>query len=310
MLYYLGGENTYQSVERLFELQNEFINEQSGVVNIFQADEVTSVNDLLKSSDSISLFDKSGISVIKYLSQAPKSYEEKIIEFLEGKKTFNFIFWEPKPLDKRRKLYKYIKRVGIVEEFSLLSHTQLKSWISRYLNKISFNPQCIELLILKVGNDQFQLSSLLDNLMLLTKIEGKARLEPQDIDRFVAKTAEESIWELVDAISINDKKTALTIVENMIQEKSDSMMIIAMIARQLRILLLTRTLLEEGQTQADIIRTLKLHPFVARKALIQSHNFSIEQLKKFYQKLVNTDLAIKEGRFEEKLALDLFIAAL
>jgi DNA polymerase-3 subunit delta len=311
MLYYLGGENIYQSQLRLQELRNEFSQEQSGTVTILHADEMESANDLLKNAESLGLFTNTRLNIVKYLSAAPKSYEETIVTFLEKKQEVNFIFWEPRTLDKRKKLYKLLKQKGVIEEFAPLSHNQLRSWIQQILRgRLEADTRSIDQLLLKVGNDQLQLASLLDNLFILVKSEGRDRLLPEDIDRFVTKTVEESIWELVDAISVNDKKTALLIIEQMLRERSDFMLIISMIGRQLRILFLTKKLLDQGYSQAEIIRTLKLHPFVARKAVIQSQNFSIDQLKKLYQKLVNTDLAIKESRFEEKLALDLFISAL
>ena len=83
-----------------------------------------------------------------------------------------------------------------------------------------------------------------------------------------------------------------------------------MIARQFRILSLVKYLQSLGKSSSEITQRLRLHPFVVRKALSHSRNFTIEHLRKLYQKLVRTDLAVKEGRFDGKLALDLFIAAL
>ena len=53
-----------------------------------------------------------------------------------------------------------------------------------------------------------------------------------------------------------------------------------------------------------------LHRFVAEKGRRQSRNFSMEQLETIYRKLLETDLAIKTGRMDQVLALDMLIAGL
>ncbi len=311
MLYLIGGENQYLSLKRLEELKDEFVKKHQGEVHTYEADEIDNAQKILSEAESLSLFNKPQLTIIKRLFSATKDIRDKVTEYIKGGKNLNVILWEDKPLDKRLGLYKEVKKNGLVEEFKPLRHGQLKGWITKQLNgNIKFDPECIDALILKVGEDQSQLASILDNLITLKKASRDKRLRVEDIDNFVAKTAEESIWDFVDAISENDKKTALEIVEELIRDKSDFVKIIGMIARQLRILSLVLTLSQRGARAPQIARDLNLHPFVVRKAIGHSQNFSIEQLKKLYQKLVKTDLVVKQGKFEEKLALDLFIAAI
>ena len=55
---------------------------------------------------------------------------------------------------------------------------------------------------------------------------------------------------------------------------------------------------------------LKMHPFVANKTWTQALNFSLPQLHAIYQKLLDTDIAIKTGRSEPVLTLDVLIVEL
>jgi DNA polymerase III delta subunit len=50
--------------------------------------------------------------------------------------------------------------------------------------------------------------------------------------------------------------------------------------------------------------------FVADKAAEQSRNFTLEQLESVYRRLQDTDLKMKTGRIEPRLALDLIVAGL
>jgi len=55
---------------------------------------------------------------------------------------------------------------------------------------------------------------------------------------------------------------------------------------------------------------LKMHPFVANKTWTQALNFTVPQLEAIYQKLLDTDIAIKTGRSEPVIALDILITEL
>ena len=69
-------------------------------------------------------------------------------------------------------------------------------------------------------------------------------------------------------------------------------------------------LAERGIASDQATAQLKLHPFVARKTAEQARNFSLPQLEAIYQKLLDTDIAIKTGRHEPMLALDLLVVEL
>lgn len=311
MLYLIGGENLYLSNKRLEELKKEFEERFKGEIKTINADEAENYNEILIDADSLTLFSRPRLIVLKRLFYARASLIDKVYEYLKETKGLNLILWEDKLSDKRTRLFKLLKKKGVVEEFKKPNLPQLKTWLSKHLkNQIDFEPSCVDTLILKIGNNQSQLALTVDNLVTLVKGDDRRKLKVEDIDKFVAKTAEESIWEFVDAIGECHKPHALDIMERLLRERSDFVIIIAMIARQFRIITMVKSLLNTGKNYAEIASTLRLHPFVVRKAVEHSKNFSITQLRKLYQKLVRTDQVVKQGRFEEKLALDLLIAAL
>jgi DNA polymerase-3 subunit delta len=310
MLYLIGGENIYLSVLRLEELKKEFINRYNGAIQIFNADEIEDSNDILTSVDNLSIFSQYKLIIIKRLLLSKATILDKISEYLKGSNNLNIVIWEDKQLDKRRSIYKFIKKKGVIEEFRNLKYYELKSWLNIYLKtKVKFDPDIINLLIMKIGENQMQLVSILENLITLIKEEDKGKITVSDVNKFVEKTAEESIWEFIDAISSNNKPKALGIIERLLIDRTDFVMVIGMIARQFRIITLTGYLVSLGKSSKEITNILKLHPFVVHKALIHCNNFTFEKLRKLYRKLVSTDLVVKKGKFEAKLALDLLIAA-
>ncbi len=312
MLYLLGGENLYLSRKRLEEIEADFRQRfTNSVIQIINADEIEDSNDILKDADSYSLFYKEKLLIIKRLLSCKKELIDKVVDYLQSAKKINFVFWEDRSLDKRRSLYKIIRSKGVVEEYDKLKYTRIKSWLTKQFNsRVDIDDKCIELLIMKVGEDQSQLEMIANNLIISVIERGKKKILVSDIEELVEKSSEDSIWELVDCLSVTDRAKALKIIEGMLREKQDFVMIIGILARQFRILSLVKYLSQKDKSSSEITNTLKLHPFVVRKAITQADNFTMEQLKKLYQKLVKTDLVVKEGRFAPKLALDLLVAAI
>jgi DNA polymerase-3 subunit delta len=83
-----------------------------------------------------------------------------------------------------------------------------------------------------------------------------------------------------------------------------------MIVRQFRLLLLTHELLDGGHREKDIARQLKIHPFIVRKLIPQTRNFSITSLEAIFRRLLTIDEAIKTSQIEGDIALDMLITAL
>lgn len=311
MLYLLGGENIYQSSAKLEKLIDDFVSDTEGEVQVVNADEVNDYSDILKGVDGLSLFNKEKLIVIKRIFKTKKNVVDKVCDFINERKHLNIVFWEDRKIDKRTKLYKVINKKGIVEEFEKLNYTSLKTWIKNYIKDsgLSLESGVVEDLIFKVGDNQLVMKSSIDNLILLTKINGDEVITGDLLDLFVERTAEESIWDFLDTLSEGDKGEALRAVERLLSENSDFSLIIAMLARQLRLLIMIRVLLDKGMSYSEISSELKLHPFVLRKTMKFAKNFSVDKLKKLFLKLLKTDFVVKTGRFDEYLALDLFITA-
>ena len=80
-----------------------------------------------------------------------------------------------------------------------------------------------------------------------------------------------------------------------------------MIAYQFRNLLTIKEL-QNTQPYGAIAKKSGLHPFVVQKSYYLCSQFSIEQLKKIYQKIFQVDSDIKTGKIDSELALDLLLA--
>jgi len=77
-----------------------------------------------------------------------------------------------------------------------------------------------------------------------------------------------------------------------------------------RFLVQAKELRRQRRPDIEIQSKLGLAPFPLRKTLEQAQRYPLERLKQVYNKLLQTDLYIKRGRFEGGLALNLLVAEL
>jgi len=146
-----------------------------------------------------------------------------------------------------------------------------------------------------------------------------------DIDLLVKSKIEANIFETIDALASKDKKKALELLHNQLEKGDDPFYIFSMYVYQFRNLLKIAGFFAQGAAPAggqgsasgryfqgnakqyEIAKTIKLHPFVVQKGIIQSRGFTLAQLKKTYKKLGEMDLQIKTGKIDITLALDRFV---
>jgi DNA polymerase-3 subunit delta len=103
---------------------------------------------------------------------------------------------------------------------------------------------------------------------------------------------------------------ALQLLHRLLDDGEAPLYLLAMLARQVRILILISELSTQGLNEQEMAKRLKLHPYVVKKGVPQARNFSMAQLEAAHQHLVETDWAIKTGQMEDVLALDTLVVTL
>ena len=97
----------------------------------------------------------------------------------------------------------------------------------------------------------------------------------------------------------------------LLADGSAPVQLLTMIARQVRIIFQVKDLKARKKTRRDIGAALGLNSdFVLNKAIDQADRYTMAALRDIYHRLLDTDLAIKTGRYEGELALNIFIAGM
>ncbi|MFA5078843.1 MAG: DNA polymerase III subunit delta, partial [Dehalococcoidia bacterium] len=164
----------------------------------------------------------------------------------------------------------------------------------------------VSLLADYIGGDLWSLTGELNKLM--TYCEDR-EINESDVREISSFAREESIFALVDSVIEGRIKDAQLMMHRMLKYGTAPQQILAMIERQLVIILRVKEL--SHSNQQEIREGLGLHPrYPLEKTLRQARSFSIPKLRKAFHALLDTDIAIKTGKYEDDLALDLLVIEL
>jgi DNA polymerase-3 subunit delta len=196
-----------------------------------------------------------------------------------------------------------------VKEFKVPKESNLPGWIARRVRKQGgdLSRTAAGMLAQLVGADMRLLDQEIDKLLVYA--DGR-QVTGEDVQALVSRAREAVVFDLVDAIGHRQAARALELQHQLIDDGEAPLFLLAMLGRQVRLLIQIKELQAQGVSQPELTKTLKLHPYVVGKVLSQIPRFSMAQLEKAHERLVDTDWAIKTGRMNDKLALDLLVVEL
>jgi DNA polymerase-3 subunit delta len=131
-----------------------------------------------------------------------------------------------------------------------------------------------------------------------------------DVRQLVSHVQEANIFALVDAVAEGRTELAQRILHRLYHEGMEPTYILVMITRQFRLIAQARDL-EKGLSRPQMQDRLGLKSsYPLDKTLRQAKLYDFEGVKRAYDKLLETDLAIKTGKYSDKLALELLVTEL
>lgn len=264
---------------------------------------------------------------------------DRLIEELPGLPAFaRLVFYETEPLDEGNKLLNAVKEMdnGYIRYYGAPEH--LRDWLrararehgteispraaaaisdllsydehsrnsrSRRADRRREGKQARALAILSADNE---LSKLADF------VNGRAPISEEDVAALTPYVPEANIFEMVDALATGDGSRALELIhQSLHQNPGDAGFgLFGMIARQFRLLLMTRDHLDRGggAQGATIAKVVGTSPYAAGKLATQSRRFNAKQLDAILKRLQRYDQDMKTGRIEPRLALELLVTSL
>ncbi len=222
-----------------------------------------------------------------------------------------FIFFETtKTINAQNKLFKFLKqnKDTKIQEFKLLKGLELSNWIAGEFSKYNLKIQkdALHLFLDFVGNDLWKIKNEINKLANYCKDKREVGID--DIKLLVQAKIDNDIFNTIEAIANKNENKSLKLIDNHIQKGDNMFYILSMIAYQFKNLLMIRDLIDKSKNYNEINKELKMHPFVFKKSYKLANLFKTIDLKNIYNKILETDLKIKQGGFNPpQLGIELLI---
>ncbi|MCI9319785.1 MAG: DNA polymerase III subunit delta [Lachnospiraceae bacterium] len=236
-----------------------------------------------------------------------KSGGEKMAEYLaEPNETTYFVFTESE-IDKRSKLFKTVNSKGYAAEFAVQDEKTLKRWAAGVLGKEGkkITENTVQLLLSKTGTNMENIQMELEKLICYCL--DREVITDEDVEAVCTTRISNHIFDMINAIADKQQKKALDLYYDLLALKEPPMRILFLIARQCNLLLQAKELKLKGHDQRSIASKIGVPPFAAGKYLAQASRFKTEKLRNAVTKCVEAEEAVKSGRMNDILSVEILI---
>lgn len=226
----------------------------------------------------------------KFEQAEKKDFFTKLPDYSEE---CTLIIVSPK-LDKRLKFSKFLLNKARTEKFDLLEENELVRWIEKFAekNQGKISRKNAQMLAQRCGNDLWLLSNEIKKLIFAS---DSREILAENIKNMTKANPQLEIWDFLKNLSQCNAPAAIQKFRDLLTAGTPVQQIFSMVQREIRLHAQIIDCLERNLNEREIARETRLHPFVVKKTLPLSRNFSIKKIMAMYDALFDIDYQVKTG---------------
>ncbi|MBE0448655.1 MAG: DNA polymerase III subunit delta [Actinobacteria bacterium] len=271
-----------------------------------------SASEIIQAANTLPFMSEKRLIIVKEVDKLPKDDALQLAGYAENPSESTCLVLVAGSINKASQLYKAIAKAGEIAEYKLNKSPII--WIKEQFGERGklVSDSLAKYLLHVVGLDLSRLDTEIEKISLYHA--GDRIVDPGEIESVVTKSSEVSIFDLAGNIGERNIPKAIETLHYLIQQKEVPLGILNLIARHFRLVLRTKVWVEGGHDNRYIIDHLtgdegkKLPHFVVAKYREQSYNFSLGELKRVFNRLLEADVALKSSpQTPESILEDLII---
>lgn len=316
-VYLLVGEESYLINQTISKLKDALSQDEEVEVITFDLDEVP-VDLVIDEADTIPFFSERKLVIAKNASflKATEKGKEKIdhdLKRLENWLAFPSdtsitVFIAPyEKLDERKKITKIIKEKATYVQTETPKEKDLAVWIQSEVQAQgkTIRQDALEKLVVMVGTNMLQLQMEIEKMSLYLGESGEITAEL--VEELVAKTLEQDAFKMLNAYLEQNHEQALEIYHDLLRQKEEPIMLVGLLASNIRTMSNVYYLLKKGYHPQQIAKQLKVHPYRVKLMVENRRRPSDESLLKALYRLAEVDLALKTSGGNRERHLEFFL---
>jgi DNA polymerase-3 subunit delta len=255
---------------------------------------------------------------------------------LKGWPETNHLILTSDMVDKRRKLYKTIKKKGGIIDCSVpgggrtAEKRQQQDALQQHMKAALESAHktvargTFEALYEKVGPEMRRFNGELNKLVSF--VGSRKEILPSDVEAVSKRTKEDPIYEMTNAIAEREVGKALFYLDNLLKNNLFPLQVLVAATNQIRKLMLARdfsrgrhggawrrdlsyaafqkTVLPQLQKHESDLLAGNAHPYAIYMTLKHSDNYTFEELARALETLLDADLRLKRSGQDSKMVLE------
>lgn len=312
MIIVIYGEESFLMNQKLESLKKDFAcNEENMNFSIYRGDE-DSIEAVYEDLITPPFFTDKKMVVLKkadFLTTKKIKKDDMALSFFEKCLDNNddvifVLYHEGNDFDERKKLVKRLRKEAKFFEYEKINHYKLSDNVRQAIKRrqATIDEDALELLLSRVGDSLSTVVLEVEKLCLYDK-----HITIEAVDKLVSKPLDENVFSLTSAILQKDRQKIFSIYKDLMVLNEEPVKLIVLIAGQLRLMYQVKLLDRKGYNDKEIGKILAINPYRLKYIRQEGKDFDLDELLKRLNDLAKLDEAIKTGKIDKKIGLELFL---
>nr|WP_321234106.1 DNA polymerase III subunit delta [uncultured Psychroserpens sp.] len=315
-IYFLMGEEPYyiDAISNYIE-KNVLAEEEKGFNQMVLYGRDVSIDDIASNAKRYPMMAERQVVIVKEAQDLSRTIE-KLASYAESPQpsTVLVVNYKYKKIDKRKALYKTLKKSGVVFESKKLYENQVADWIRRVLSgqKYTISPKASQMLVEFLGTDLSKINNELEKLKIVLP-EG-TQISAEHIEENIGISKDYNNFELRKAIGERNTLKAFKIINYFADNPKDNPMVVTV---SLLFNFFSQLLHFHGlhdKNPRNVASALKINPYFVNEYVSAARNFPMKKVSQVVATLREFDVkgkgvnsnAVPQGDLLKELLVRIF----
>ena len=279
-IYFLMGEEPYY-IDKISDfIENTILSEEErGFNQVVLYGRDISIEDIVSNAKRYPMMAEYQVVIVKEAQDLSRTIE-KLAKYAENPQptTVLVLNYKYKKIDKRKALYKTLKKTGVVYESKKLYENQVADWIRRVLapKKYDISPKAAQMLVEFLGTDLSKINNELEKLKII--LPKGTQITPEHIEENIGISKDYNNFELRKAIGEKNVAKAFKIIKYFGENPKDNPMVVTV---SLLFNFFSQLLQYHGlndKSPRSVASALKINPYFVNEYISAARNYPMRKV--------------------------------
>lgn len=253
-----------------------------------------SVEDIISNAKRYPMMAEHQVVIVKEAQDLSRTIE-KLAAYAENPQptTILVVNYKYKKIDKRKALYKALKKSGVVYESKKLYENQVADWIRRVLSPKGYTitPKAAQMLVEFLGTDLSKINNELEKLQII--LPKDSQITPEVIEENIGISKDYNNFELRKAIGNRNTVKAHQIVNYFAENPKDNPMVVTV---SLLFNFFSQLLHYHGlndKSPRNVASALRINPYFVNEYTVAAKNYPMRKVSAVVSTLRDFDVKSK-----------------